>query len=772
MGRVPYSREAALGGAVAVFGFGVMTLLYISISWPVSPGLPYFRSATWGDGLLIPLASALLLGLVRRSGGSRTDWKIFAVSSLCGLAVGCLVTWQWLRDPAPALNWTLPVPGRLNSAGVYHAVFLALCPALLAGLFGVLVVRLRRIGQSEPGAADRIVSSPAWVALLACLLGFAGLVGTDSKQVAGTASLSSLGALAVATVIALAGLRAVAKVRVESLVLSTALALVIAAPMAIASGYRGPLDGHAGPLVGIALACSVSFASAYLGPESRERHAWGRIEGIGALLILAGLAVVPTMQRGASLLTVGSALLGSAVSLVLLRGLTTTLQARRTGIPAPRISRAALEVAAPSWVLMMLAVGSGWFAQGNRPTSNSGALVVILISLVIVNIVSPILRRSYHRFVEAEEEATRWGPTSEEQKSLGRRVARNSAGSAFAGITCLLLVTVDVAGKKGFQWGVNHATGWPFLAVTAVVALVAVGGAVRYSRSPDRSRGVAQAVIAVAAVGWSAALLSRIHIEGLHWAAVPIVVLVGLWTTESIRSNGRLLQRQEVTWSQSLSAVSVGSASASSVLWALTEGMYWHDQPVNVYWSALGLTVPLLITFAMAVAAVSTFPEPPTAGGTNYRPAAGVQQDQAMIGLLVFVLVWIPALIVTHVPEGTSERWLQIPQIAFGFMLLFTAIFCWILQYNSRHAAFRRHQLVSPDEPWPGEDKFRMVQPGTVPRAVKSIVRRSRPRTDEEWVDALEDHIALQNLIALTVVVVCVIGWIPLVKEFKLPAPK
>ncbi|WP_441249395.1 hypothetical protein [Kitasatospora sp. McL0602] len=749
-----------------------MSIMYTSTSWPVTPGLPYFRSATWGDGLLIPLASALLLNLVRTLSGSRAEWKISAVCSVGGLLVGGMLTWFWLRDRSPALNWTLPGPGRLNSAGIYHAVFLAVCSALLAGLSGLLFVRLRRLGRTMPGAADRIVTSPAWVGLLACLLGFAGLVVTDSRQATGAASLSSLGALSLAVLAALVCLRVVSRVGTRSIVASTALAVVMSAPLLIASSYRGPLDGNAGPLLGIAVGCAVAFSSAYPGPADRGRRPWGVLEFLGALSTFGGLAVAPTVHRGASPIEIGLMLIGTAVNLALLRGLTVMLQARQTGIPGQGNWRTTVEIAAPAWALMALAVGSAWFAQENRLTSNSGALVMLLISLAIVNIISPILQRSYDRFVKAEEKATRWGPTSEEQKFFGRRVALNTTGTAFAGVGCLLLVTFSVAEKKGFQRGVDHATVWPFLVVAAGVALSLVGGAARYGRRPERSRGVVQAASAVAATGWSVALLSEVELSGLRWAAVPIVALVGTWTTESIRSNGRLLQRQDVTWGQSLAAASVGLASASSVLWAVTSGLRWRDQPANIYWSALGLAVPLLVTFAMAVAVTSAFPEPPTTGGTNYGPSAGVQQDQAMIGLLVLVLVWIPALLVAHVPRNASERWLQIPQIAFGFMLLFTAIFCWILRYNTRHSAFRRHQLVAPDEPWPDREKYPLIHAARIPGAMRNIVRRRAPATDEEWVVALDDHVTLQNLIALTVVVVCVIGWIPLAKEFKLSAPK
>ncbi|KUN29234.1 hypothetical protein AQJ23_00090 [Streptomyces antibioticus] len=282
-----------------------------------------------------------------------------------------------------------------------------------------------------------------------------------------------------------------------------------------------------------------------------------------------------------------------------------------------------------------------------------------------------------------------------------------------------------------------------------------------------------QAVIVAAAATWSVWVVLQLHIFGLRWLAVPIAVLVGLWTAESIRSNGRLLQRQDVTWDQSLMALSVGFVAACSVLWAVTTGMYWHDRPANVYWSALGLAVPLLVTFGMTIAVTRTFPQPSTTGGgTNYGAVAGVLQDQGMISLLVFVVVWIPALLLAHVPEKVSERWLQIPQIAFSFMLLFTAIFCWILRYNSRHAAFRRHHLVNPDDPWPDREKYRMIYWKKVPNALRGAVRRGGPKSDEEWVDALENHTTLQNLIAITIVFVCVIGWIPLAMEFKVPEPK
>lgn len=156
-----YFPEFAISSAVALLGFGALALIYAADDWKVPPGLLYFQSATWGDGILLPFAAGLQLHLCRSTPSQRSDVRSFAAFAAVGAVVGGIVIWRWLAEPSPVLNWTLPEPGRFNRAGRFHAAFLVLTSGLLAGRFGLFLVRLRRLQ-----ANGRVLASPAWILCL------------------------------------------------------------------------------------------------------------------------------------------------------------------------------------------------------------------------------------------------------------------------------------------------------------------------------------------------------------------------------------------------------------------------------------------------------------------------------------------------------------------------------------------------------------------------------------------------------------------------------
>src|SRR5215471_8534913 len=150
MRRVPF--EVWLGAAVAAFGFGALLSFHFLYGWTVRPGLFHYRSATFGDGIFLPLAVGLLLRLARALDGGRSDWLCAGGAAFVGGAAGTIVTLRALADPNPALNWTMPAPGVLNAPGWYHAIFLSLYSALIAGLLGLVLIRLSRLGRRSRDA--------------------------------------------------------------------------------------------------------------------------------------------------------------------------------------------------------------------------------------------------------------------------------------------------------------------------------------------------------------------------------------------------------------------------------------------------------------------------------------------------------------------------------------------------------------------------------------------------------------------------------------------
>jgi len=185
--------RAALTAAVAtgVGGFGVMCVL--AATAPTSlrslPDLWSYRSATWGDGLLLPLSCGALV-FARRNlpgGGSRGVTATMAVAGgLGGLATQVF----WLLDDSPRLNWTLPEPHRFNAAGVYHGVYLVIMSSIFAGLWASIISRIRASVRAGDAVSWPLVGGGIGLALGAGA-GFAALVIADNQISAGSSSSAS-----------------------------------------------------------------------------------------------------------------------------------------------------------------------------------------------------------------------------------------------------------------------------------------------------------------------------------------------------------------------------------------------------------------------------------------------------------------------------------------------------------------------------------------------------------------------------------------------------
>jgi hypothetical protein len=129
-------------------------------------GLYDFKSATWGDGIILPLLAYFLVRLgswhkplERR----RERLAVGVVAALCGLG-GALTQIEWLRDPQTVLNWTIPAPGQFNAAGWYHAAFLCGASALFGALFAQAFMRLWKVRASGVGLSR--TSEAAWALML------------------------------------------------------------------------------------------------------------------------------------------------------------------------------------------------------------------------------------------------------------------------------------------------------------------------------------------------------------------------------------------------------------------------------------------------------------------------------------------------------------------------------------------------------------------------------------------------------------------------------
>ncbi len=176
-------RSVLAGVAVLAAGFGALNLFW----WAGHgrrdlPGLWDFRSATVGDGLLLPVAAILLVVAGSALPPAPHEPAIVAGSGALGVGAGAALMLLWLRDPDPVLNWTMPAPHTFNAAGWYHAAFLAGASGFFSAAAMRLFWRARARRATHPVEVEAMLRTPGASVLVGCLLGFVGLVAADSSS--------------------------------------------------------------------------------------------------------------------------------------------------------------------------------------------------------------------------------------------------------------------------------------------------------------------------------------------------------------------------------------------------------------------------------------------------------------------------------------------------------------------------------------------------------------------------------------------------------------
>lgn len=129
-----------LGGiGVFIFGFTIMYLLWEMIGSPNRlPGLFYYRAATIGDALCLPV----LTGSAVAFNQYNKEWlvrgrhkKISFVIALIASVTATLIQASWLIRGDTVLNWSIPIQHHFNVAGWYHSLF-------FIAMFGIIAYQM------------------------------------------------------------------------------------------------------------------------------------------------------------------------------------------------------------------------------------------------------------------------------------------------------------------------------------------------------------------------------------------------------------------------------------------------------------------------------------------------------------------------------------------------------------------------------------------------------------------------------------------------------
>jgi hypothetical protein len=772
----------AVGCAVAVLvaGFGALLGFWLGGSYSAQlPGLFEYPSATWGDGLLLPLLAfclcRLIAGLPVADGRRPT-----LLAGVVGAVAGGLVILTWVTDPAPSLNWTMPQPHRLNMPGVWHAGFLVLASGLFAALWVELLRRLRHASRVQVDAA---LQSAAAAGAVAGTTGYAWLARADSGRAAGTAagrgSLLALGLAALVLLVCLAwagrgALGTGGKTALTGLLLAFVVVLFA--------------ETHWHALVFLALAAAVGAGLALASAASRGRD----LDPQELLAVPAAFAIITLLvvREDVDLWHV----LVAPFAAVICAGVLRLLYA---GVPWSTLKRTALEYLAAAGIsasLLAASVFGLWQREHGAQAYITGGFLLTIVGAVLGGVFLPFFKADFEELMQVEGDEKRRQPDyrpSPEQTRIAVRTWLRLLGYAGSALMSMLVLTIALAPSLGWETGtarLQRPPLWPAALVAGALLLLLARAVPAFAAAnrPHPDHGPKPPPTGTAVPAWCCALAGvaacAVFIPGLlrdgtlQLLAIVQTVLLTAFAAQAILGNGAWLHLTPVRRAAGAAVGTVSLAVLLGVYWSLTSavrpgGAAASPGATFLGWlvAAVVIVVPLVMLTACSVY---------VAGGrpylTDYAPVHNLGQDCFHLLVMWFVLGWVPQFVLANVPAGKPERWAAIGTILAGFLLLFGPAFLWILENNDTHVE-RQRRVKKVDATGALADLAQATSSGerigTLPSRIAALVRSLRrgppPPAPTKEVEAqeweaflvrLSGHTAMQNTIALLLAGSSVIG--------------
>ncbi|WP_030490991.1 hypothetical protein [Micromonospora chokoriensis] len=422
-----------------------------------------------------------------------------------------------------------------------------------------------------------------------------------------------------------------------------------------------------------------------------------------------------------------------------------------------------------------LAVYSAWFGAASDAAPPLALCGGFLGAVFSGNLLASFVSEDFERSIELEERRTAGGPMPpalEAEAALGG--ARISMLGA-AGFVSVIWFTIRSGQVAGFQDGTGTASVGP-LGIVVAVSCAAAALLAASSRGPSRLRPVAGYA---AAGAWSAfcagQIADRVEWTGRTvWLAVAAAALA-LWSWDSVVSNVLLLRGRAVPARALVGCALYAVAMFLTFIWAAAAGLQGADGVVTHYgWSLLALLLALGVGYCLLRASAELL-DSASAGrpassvaGPQYSHARNTRQDYLLMTALFLVLIWLPLLLLEHIPPLSRANWWQAGNLLITISTFLAPVFIWVLRNNTRHAAFEGHlrlgtaPAAAPYRLWnrPAGRGLRRLVRGT------ANVSRSPAITQREWVELLEGHTNVQNGVALTLLAMTppcwvgfVVGW-------------
>ncbi|WP_328492832.1 hypothetical protein OHS59_08890 [Streptomyces sp. NBC_00414] len=754
---------------------------------PGLPGLFEFRSATWGDGILLPLLALCLRVMTERlrpAGGIVHRGRTVTAGALTGAAVGVSVIVTWFVEDRPALNWTMQKPHSFTAAGTWHAVFLVAACAFFAWLVTDLALHLR---HSDEAAVRRSLSS-SWAAVaLACTAGYASFGISDALgsggSVGGTTSLVMLVGAAVLVGCAMFFVpggfhpRYVDVLLTSSILTVCLIVFVDARPHVEALTYAALVS---------AMACAVGLAGTKTVGASISA-----VETLGVCGLFGLVTVFVSTIQSATLWTVFASPLLAVAGAVALRWLRSKVT--RPPSQAP-ITGQYLTGAGIAACLLAASTFGAWLGEREN-YEITGGFVLTIVGAVLGGAFFQYFKSDFEELMAVEgDPALRSAGRlpGAAQRDVATRVWIRLAGFTVAAFSGILVLTISLAPSLGWHAG-RAPIGWRTVAVVAAAAAVcvvlaagALGAAWRtHTEGEPRTvpvRGDAPAW-SCAACGLLVCVAAALEVRRGGAVNVPAVVqsiVMALFAAEAICGNGMWLHFTRLRPSSRCALATVVPAVGLSIYWSLTclirpEGAGAGLGPSLFAWFCAALSVLALVASTTAAVYV--------AGGrpyqTDYPPLKCAVQDIFLLTILWLALGWAPHTVLTHVPETAPERWAAIGTILAGFMLTFCPPFLWAIESNDTHVCRQRRIRGATEAPahGPAFADASIQRIAGLPGRMRSYRRAvangegisEEDRTADHFIVRLSGHTAVQNALALSIACISLVGAVGITSGFTAP---
>lgn len=127
--------------AIFAFGFGTMYVLWNIIGTSGKlPGLFYYKAATIGDGICLPVLIGSSMAFIQYNKYLLTysNYKRSIFMAIIASIFAVIIQASWLVNNDTVLNWSIPISHHFNLAGWYHSLFFIV-------MFGIITYQLSEI---------------------------------------------------------------------------------------------------------------------------------------------------------------------------------------------------------------------------------------------------------------------------------------------------------------------------------------------------------------------------------------------------------------------------------------------------------------------------------------------------------------------------------------------------------------------------------------------------------------------------------------------------